>query len=142
MSTVIRRNGLLVLPVGSKFCLAGTAPEQPWPKLATNTLAYSNVAQGVIDLGGGLVRSPQGIYATLAEDALDEAGGTYAKGTVLFMDPSSPVQLAAKVGGGGKTGEPLQIVFDGKPYRRSAVAMAAGIAMAGSAFVLGWVMLG
>ncbi len=141
MTTVIRRNGLLVIPSGSRFCLAGTAPD-PMPKLATNTLAYSQIAQGVVDVGGGLVRSPQGIYVSLAEQAIDEAGQTYAKGTVLFLPPESPVQMVAKAGGGGKTGEPLRVIYDANPYPTSAKAMASGMAMVGAAFVIGLVALG
>lgn len=140
MTSIVRRNGLLILPGGSKFCVAGTAPD-PMPKLATNTLATCDHTQAVYELEGGLVRSPQGFYVKLAEDALDEAGVTYASGTVLFLPPESPVQVAAKTGGGGKTGQPLRIVH-GRPYPRSAKAMASGMAMAGAAFVLGFVWLG
>lgn len=139
-TAVIRRNGLVVIPSGSRFCPAGTAPD-PMPKMATNTLGYSQHVQGVLDVGGGLVRSPQGIYLTLAEDALDEGGTTYAKGTVLYIPPDVPVQLAAKSAAGpGKTG--TVIIYDANPYPTSAKAMASGMAMVGSAFILAWVLFG
>lgn len=142
MGTVIRANSLIILPAGARFMLAGTAPDPP-PRMATNTLARVTITQGVVQVetGSTLVRSPAGIYAELVDKAIDEQGGEYAAGQTVFIPPDSAVSVAAKVGGGTKAGDPIQVV-QAQPYPTSAKAMASGIAMTATAFVLVWVGVG
>jgi hypothetical protein len=139
MSLIVSRNNLLILPGGSPFSLAGTAPEV-LPKLATNTLARARQTQAVITHEGGLVTSPAGFYVVLAEKALDESGAAYEAGTTLYMPPTSPVQVAAKSGVSKTTGD-IEVIH-GRPHPRSAKAMASGIAMTSAAFIVGWATMG
>jgi len=135
---VIQKNQLVILPAGARFMLAGTAPEMP-PRWASNFLGRMRQTQGVLQVepGGTLVSSPLGLYVVLAERAFDEAGVAYESGTTVFIPPDSFVSCAAKVGG-DRTGEPLRVIqVQPRPYPRSAKAMAAGMAMAVAAIILG-----